>query len=152
MGRFKCLLCEAQSHHFSVNLNHRLDKVMKINDQLTESYSYSVYSHQIWRRMFSDEVTGHVSWINFSVIMENITMVNLQSNNVKSCVKLDILYYTPAPVEHLQLNNMVIVQRQRLSACFNGASVFKMVSMNTYIYREIVIHKHLPVSIHLKWR
>ena len=134
---------EAQSHHFSVNLNHRLDKVMKINDQLTESYSYSVYSHQIWRHLFGDYIP--VSWTNFSVIMENVTIVTLQSNNVKSCVKLDIFYYTPPPVEYLQLNNMVIVHRQRHSACFNGTSVFKMVSMNTYMYREIVVHK-LPSS------
>ena len=132
---------ETQSHHFSVNLNHRLDKVMKINDQLTESYSYSVYSHQIWRFLFVKKIHNFVSWTNFSVIMENVTMVTLQSNNVKSCVELDIFYTTPAPVEYLPRNNMVIVHRQQLSACFNGTSVFKMVSMNTYMYRKIVINK-----------
>ena len=132
---------ETHSHHFSVNLNHKLDKVMKINDQLTESYSYSVYTQQIWRHLFRKKIKDLMSWTNFSVIMENVTMVTLQSNNVKACVELDMFYTTPAPAEYLQLRDMVIVQRQRHSACFIGTSVFKMVSMNTYMCRQIVIHK-----------
>ena len=143
---------QTQSHHFSVNLNHRLDKVMKItwqNNQLTESYSYSVYSHQIWGYLFIDGFS--LSWTNFSVIMENVTILTLQSNNVKSCVKLDMFYTTPAPAEYLQLNNIVIVHRQRHSACFNGTSVFKMVSMNSYMYREMSYINHFPGSTPLKW-